>query len=545
MPSAAATCARVDEPRHVGHRRRVSPITGPGDAEARRVDRAARRARASPSSQERGDHRRQIGDSRACRTSGRASGRGRAGAASNSPSSVLVPPMSPARIMCRLTSPLILHHLGAVSSPQPCSRRGRLPSPSPESSRVSRSRDSSSSSPESSARSAARTRARSSRVSAASRPTTSTRRRRCWSSARKGSGRRRRRRRTDGEPTAREDEQAETRRGAERAAGRRADSDPDRRGVLPARRRADARHAEAAVPRAARPAGALPRAARGSPALPREVRRPPAGAADQRRHVLRVSRSRRSSSRPTKSSSQGAHVPQRRARADRGAAGAARVRLPARCGAGEDHHAAAARAARSRRRRRRRSTAPRRCATPRSPRSTSARRPRSTMATTRRRRRRRRRTGRRSSSIRISCAALINLANIHYSRDELAEAQALYERAIGLESDFFEAHFNLGNIYHDLGRFRRGAGLLPRGAAAQPVLRRRALLPGGHVREDGAVAGRAPALARRTSSSRRRASGSSWRGSSRSRAVASPASGRDLSSGSRPGSRFFGVRRSL
>ena len=26
------------------------------------------------------------------------------------------------------------------------------------------------------------------------------------------------------------------------------------------------------------------------------------------------------------------------------------------------------------------------------------------------------------------------------------------ERAIGLEPDFFEAHFNLGNIYHDLGR---------------------------------------------------------------------------------------------
>ena len=49
--------------------------------------------------------------------------------------------------------------------------------------------------------------------------------------------------------------------------------------------------------------------------------------------------------------------------------------------------------------------------------------------------------------------ALINLANIHYSRNELAEAQALYERSIGLESDFFEAHFNLGNIYHDLGRF--------------------------------------------------------------------------------------------
>ena len=40
----------------------------------------------------------------------------------------------------------------------------------------------------------------------------------------------------------------------------------------------------------------------------------------------------------------------------------------------------------------------------------------------------------------------------------LAEAQALYERAIGLDSDFFEAHFNLGNIYHDLGRFPEAQG---------------------------------------------------------------------------------------
>lgn len=50
--------------------------------------------------------------------------------------------------------------------------------------------------------------------------------------------------------------------------------------------------------------------------------------------------------------------------------------------------------------------------------------------------------------------ALINLANIHYSRGETVEAQALYTRAIGLEPDFFEAHFNLGNIYHDLSRFQ-------------------------------------------------------------------------------------------
>ena len=49
--------------------------------------------------------------------------------------------------------------------------------------------------------------------------------------------------------------------------------------------------------------------------------------------------------------------------------------------------------------------------------------------------------------------ALINLANVHYARDEIAEAQALYERGIALEPDVFEAHFNLGNIFHDLGRY--------------------------------------------------------------------------------------------
>jgi tetratricopeptide (TPR) repeat protein len=49
--------------------------------------------------------------------------------------------------------------------------------------------------------------------------------------------------------------------------------------------------------------------------------------------------------------------------------------------------------------------------------------------------------------------AIVNLANIHYARDELIEAHALYERAIGLDAECFEAHFNLGNILHDLGRF--------------------------------------------------------------------------------------------
>ena len=50
-------------------------------------------------------------------------------------------------------------------------------------------------------------------------------------------------------------------------------------------------------------------------------------------------------------------------------------------------------------------------------------------------------------------AALINLANIHYTHHEMVEAQSLYERAIALESDFFEAYFNLGNIHHDQSEF--------------------------------------------------------------------------------------------
>ncbi len=48
--------------------------------------------------------------------------------------------------------------------------------------------------------------------------------------------------------------------------------------------------------------------------------------------------------------------------------------------------------------------------------------------------------------------AIVNLANIHYARDELVEAQALYAWALSLDEDCFEAHFNLGNVHHDLGR---------------------------------------------------------------------------------------------
>ena len=54
--------------------------------------------------------------------------------------------------------------------------------------------------------------------------------------------------------------------------------------------------------------------------------------------------------------------------------------------------------------------------------------------------------------------ALINLANIHYAREFLIEAQALYERAVMLEPDVFEGYFNLGNIHHDLGRYDEAEG---------------------------------------------------------------------------------------
>jgi tetratricopeptide (TPR) repeat protein len=64
--------------------------------------------------------------------------------------------------------------------------------------------------------------------------------------------------------------------------------------------------------------------------------------------------------------------------------------------------------------------------------------------------------------------AIVNLANIHYSRDELIEAQALYERAIGLDVDCFEAHFNLGNILHDLGRFERALDCYRSAVALNP-----------------------------------------------------------------------------
>ena len=117
--------------------------------------------------------------------------------------------------------------------------------------------------------------------------------------------------------------------------------------------------------------------------------------------------------------------------------------------------------------------------------------------------------------------ALINLANIHYSRDEIAEAQALYERAIALEPDVFEAHFNLGNIFHDLGRYPEAQACYRDALRLNPDLRRRALLSGGDAGEERPVAGRARRTGAPTSSSRRTASGWIWRRNSRTEAYGS------------------------
>jgi tetratricopeptide (TPR) repeat protein len=50
-------------------------------------------------------------------------------------------------------------------------------------------------------------------------------------------------------------------------------------------------------------------------------------------------------------------------------------------------------------------------------------------------------------------AAFINLGNLHYANNRLAEALALYEQAVALAPDYFEAHYNRGNVLHDAGRF--------------------------------------------------------------------------------------------
>lgn len=52
-------------------------------------------------------------------------------------------------------------------------------------------------------------------------------------------------------------------------------------------------------------------------------------------------------------------------------------------------------------------------------------------------------------------AAIVNLGNLHYLLDHLAEAQALYLHAALVDPGCVEAHFNLGNVHHDRGRFEQ------------------------------------------------------------------------------------------
>ena len=65
--------------------------------------------------------------------------------------------------------------------------------------------------------------------------------------------------------------------------------------------------------------------------------------------------------------------------------------------------------------------------------------------------------------------ALVNLANIHYDREERIEAQALYERAIRLDPQCFEAHFNLGHVFHDMGRYAEAQACYRQTIALNPA----------------------------------------------------------------------------
>ena len=102
--------------------------------------------------------------------------------------------------------------------------------------------------------------------------------------------------------------------------------------------------------------------------------------------------------------------------------------------------------------------------------------------------------------------AIINLANIHYARDEIAEAQAL-TRAITLEPDVFEAHFNLGNIFHDLGRYTEAQICYRDALRLNPTYADAPFLPGRDPRKERAVTRRPAATGARINNWRRKESG--------------------------------------
>ena len=63
--------------------------------------------------------------------------------------------------------------------------------------------------------------------------------------------------------------------------------------------------------------------------------------------------------------------------------------------------------------------------------------------------------------------AIVNLANIHYARDEMIEAQALYERAIGLDPRLLRGLLQSRQHPPRSGPLRRRAALLSRRRPAQ------------------------------------------------------------------------------
>ena len=270
------------------------------------------------------------------------------------------------------------------------------------------------------------------------------------------------------------------------------DSDSERGRILPACRRAVARDAQAAVPRDARPARPLPRAARRPSPVSREVRPHPAGDAHQRRHVLRVHRPRRSSSRPTTSWSAGMSFRSvvRTLTATRHGQLAFDFRLdaaPAKIIALRKKPADPAPRPAGQAATMARDAALRRALLPRGFRAGRWRRgePR----------------GRRGRVSQGARARSVSGRGRHQPRQHPLQPRRAGRGAGALRARYRPRVRLLRGALQPrqhLPRSRslpRGPGLLPRGAAAQPALRRRALLPRGDVREDGAVAGRPPALA--------------------------------------------------
>lgn len=66
-------------------------------------------------------------------------------------------------------------------------------------------------------------------------------------------------------------------------------------------------------------------------------------------------------------------------------------------------------------------------------------------------------------------AAYVNLANLHYGRDAIVEAEVLYEKALALDEGCFEALFNLGNVLHDTGRFDEAVGRYEQALTIDPT----------------------------------------------------------------------------